>query len=373
MQILSDEGIIRERAITFLCNKIKLLDAELVTKEVEEYLLSECKKVLQDVTADEFVLLLTMLSSLKIAKLVHGQQAIVDMVADQADLDKPFVYTEIDNTLRILQSVKHILPHFSVYVSSARFVQYICLNIFPYIEKIPKHENSDLSLELLKVLAEMAPNAINVEKLTEVIEITYTTLLNYLPISPQDGVDQNQEEETSILFTHVECLLFTFHQLVKHQDSFISAEKHPERHKDIKLRLQYLALKNQVYIKKLNEALRNLKEAERQKEENKLKAVALRTTTNINMVVKDLFHNPPTYKVNFTLSWKEPPKEPLKNITKRPSPITFERETKFQKKDERRIYQPPGGKYSTKFQGSGMPYRGGRGGRGRGGRGSWRY
>lgn len=38
--------------------------------------------------------------------------------------------------------------------------------------------------------------------------------------------------------------------------------------------------------------------------QNKLKVLALKTTTNINTLIKDLFHNPPSYKNMITLSWK---------------------------------------------------------------------
>ena len=38
--------------------------------------------------------------------------------------------------------------------------------------------------------------------------------------------------------------------------------------------------------------------------QNKVKVVALKTTNNISLLIKDLFHNPPSYKVQVNLSWK---------------------------------------------------------------------
>ena len=65
--------------------------------------------------------------------------------------------------------------------------------------------------------------------------------------------------------------------------------------------MQYLARGTQAYIKSLREAL---KDADLKSEENKIRAVALKTTSNINTMIKDLFHTPPSYKSTVSLSWK---------------------------------------------------------------------
>lgn len=44
-QILQGEDIVRERAIKFLSTKLKTLPEEVLTKEVEEFILTESKKV----------------------------------------------------------------------------------------------------------------------------------------------------------------------------------------------------------------------------------------------------------------------------------------------------------------------------------------
>lgn len=44
-QILQGEDIVRERAIKFLSTKLKTLPEEVMTKEVEEFILTESKKV----------------------------------------------------------------------------------------------------------------------------------------------------------------------------------------------------------------------------------------------------------------------------------------------------------------------------------------
>jgi hypothetical protein len=49
-QILSGDDLIRERCIKFLTVKIKSLGHDVITKDAEDVLISECKKVLQVMT-----------------------------------------------------------------------------------------------------------------------------------------------------------------------------------------------------------------------------------------------------------------------------------------------------------------------------------
>lgn len=62
-------------------------------------------------------------------------------------------------------------------------------------------------------------------------------------------------------------------------------------------RLQYFARVCQAYQKRLREAIANKKGEELKTEENKIKLIALKTTANINALIRDLFHQPPSYKV----------------------------------------------------------------------------
>ena len=60
----------------------------------------------------------------------------------------------------------------------------------------------------------------------------------------------------------------------------------------------------QAYIKTLKEVLANKSNLELQKPENQLKSQALRCTTNIQALIRDLFHTPPIYKAKVVISWK---------------------------------------------------------------------
>lgn len=95
-------------------------------------------------------------------------------------------------------------------------------------------------------------------------------------------------------------------------------------------RLQYFARHVQGYVKELRDVMQKKKGEDLKSDEvvmicriafviplaiadltvvflqNKLKVIALKTTTNINTLIRDLFHNPPSYKSSLTLSWKTP-------------------------------------------------------------------
>lgn len=117
---------------------------------------------------------------------------------------------------------------------------------------------------------------------------------------PPDDVGE-LATEPRLEFSYVECLMYAFHKLLKQCPDFFSDA---ERLKDFKIRLQYFARGIQGYIKKLREALTGKTAEELKSDDNKLKVVALKTTSNINVLIKDLFHSPPSFKSMITLSWK---------------------------------------------------------------------
>lgn len=46
-QILNGEDIVRERCLKFLTVKLKALGHDVINKEAEDFMIAECKKVLQ--------------------------------------------------------------------------------------------------------------------------------------------------------------------------------------------------------------------------------------------------------------------------------------------------------------------------------------
>uniref|UniRef100_A0A8C4VD03 Apoptosis inhibitor 5 n=1 Tax=Falco tinnunculus TaxID=100819 RepID=A0A8C4VD03_FALTI len=337
-QILQGEDIVRERAIKFLSTKLKTLPEEVMTKEVEEFILTESKKVLEDVTGEEFVLFMKILSGLKSLQTVSGRQQLVELVAEQADLEQTFNPSDPDCVDRLLQCTRQAVPLFSV----------------------------------LKLLAEMSSFCGDMEKLESNLKKLFDKLLEYMPLPPEEAENGENagNEEPKLQFSYVECLLYSFHQLGRKLPDFLTAKLNAEKLKDFKIRLQYFARGLQVYIRQLRLALQGKTGEALKTEENKIKVVALKITNNINVLIKDLFHIPPSYKSTVTLSWK--PVQKADASQKRASEDTTsssppKKASAGPKRDARQIYNPPSGKYSSNLGSFSYEQRGGfRGGRGRG-------
>ncbi|KAL5006738.1 hypothetical protein ScPMuIL_015544 [Solemya velum] len=371
-QIMGEEDVVREKALKFLTVKLATLPDETLDKEAEDFVIAECKKVLQDVTKDEFIDLVTIMKCLKSMNTVQGRQQLVDLITEQAELDQPFDASDTDSVDRLIQCIKQCSSLFSKNVHSRAFVAYICDNVIPALpDLVTSEEGADIRLDILKVLAEISEFAGELEQEDTKVEKVFIRLLEYMPLPPSEENDDltNGTEEPKLQFSFVECLMFTFHQLGRKCPGFLTDENNAERLKDFRIRLQYFARGVQVYIKQLRAALQGKTGEELKTDENKIKVVALKITSNINTLIKDLFHNPPSYKSTLTLSW-----QPLL-VSKRITPITFDAGDPSAKKlnrEARQIYAPPGGKFSEKAgtyqqQGGGRgSFRGGRG-RGRGG------
>lgn len=63
-QILNGDEDVREQAIKFLCARLKSATESDMTKETEEYVLAECKKIMEDVTGAEFFSLMQVSSDI---------------------------------------------------------------------------------------------------------------------------------------------------------------------------------------------------------------------------------------------------------------------------------------------------------------------
>ena len=64
-QILNGDEDIREQAIKYLCSRLKVSSDVDMSKEAEEYVLAECKKIMEDVTGAEFYSLMQVFFELK--------------------------------------------------------------------------------------------------------------------------------------------------------------------------------------------------------------------------------------------------------------------------------------------------------------------
>lgn len=79
---------------------------------------------MQDVTADEFHSIMEVLGWTRLGSTVTGQQELIDITVEQAELSEPFKHTNIEQWNRLVQCIKHALPFFSVSVHSSVLLIY---------------------------------------------------------------------------------------------------------------------------------------------------------------------------------------------------------------------------------------------------------
>merc|ERR1719454_2694730 len=221
----------------------------------------------------------------------------------------------------------------------------------------------------------------NLDKLETRTPQVFTTLLTLMPLPPpaktdKEAADAAEESAQTLLFSHVEALMYVFHTLATRHPAVLAEESAAERLKDFRIRLQYFARGVQVYIKQLKLALQGKSGEALKSEENKMKVAALKVTSNIQTLIRDLFHNPPSYKASISLSWLKPAaKAPATTASpgqKRTQSGGGDAEVKKAARSGtkgQRVYAPPSGKFSEKAgtysdSGTGGGYRNGRGGGG---------
>ncbi|XP_063530539.1 apoptosis inhibitor 5 [Cydia strobilella] len=374
--------IVRERCIKFLATKVKQLGREIINKEVEEIIITECKKILEDVVAEEFEHIMDLLTWSRLGKTAAGKKELVQIVVALAFSPDDWHPEDTEHVERIIQCTQHALPLFSPQVDSTQFVNFFCDYVLPKWKEIASPEGgSDYKLELLKIFAEITEHCGELEKAQEKIDAVHDLLINYLPEAPVEEEEKTDTDKTetstakpedskptpSLQFSHVECALFALHSLCRKAPEALGADA--ARLKALRLRLQYTARLTQGYIKKLKEVTKGKKGDDANSEENKLKVVALKTTSNINTLIRDIFRSPPSFKSRVQLSFlskktekeekrSETPADKQQSPPKRHRPITFDNGEEKSSPEKRarsgernqKMYTPPSGKYSSRLQ-----------------------
>ncbi|XP_058120078.1 apoptosis inhibitor 5 homolog isoform X1 [Anopheles ziemanni] len=389
-QIVAGDETTRFRSFQFINNKLMKMEPEILTKAVEDFVITEVKKITLDVTSDEFHQCMSILNQTKLSKTLPGHVELVTIAAEQADLesDPGALASDDENVERFIQCSTEAMPYFSSQVESTQFVKFMCEKFLrPNVWNLigATDDQHQTQLRLLKVFAEMCAFCGTLEKPSEKVEAIYDVLLEYMPLPP---LDADMNETPSFQFSHAECLLYALHILGKQAVEFLTFPEDPAKLKDFRSRLQYLARGTQGYIKKLQEAVKGKTAEEMKSEENQIKATALKTTSNISTLIRDLFHSPPSFKSVVHLSWvvpkekkvqKQKPEETTRASTKRHAPITFDsngkstgdsngpKQPKPSPTGSQKMYTPPSGKYSGKLQNNYQSKNGGGGRRSSGG------
>lgn len=372
----------RVKCLQLIHNKfIKPIDSQ--PTEIENIVVEESKKLLQDeISSDEIVIIITCLKHSKYGKTAVGQQELLDFISEIMELDGEFDPLEDCTVDRVIICTTHALPLFSAKNESTKFVAYYCDQILPQWDKIVTLEQGKLfQLQLLRHLAEMSIYCGKFENPSLHVVQIFDKIKVYMPAPPENA---DVYKMPNLEFSYVECLLFTFHRLARQCPDFLTHD--PQILKDFRARLVYFSRGvqgcNKVIQTKSIEGLSSVNMAKAK--------IAPSLLNNINVLIKDLFYQPPMYKCNVTLSFKQ---ETIEKELKKPAgssgqkrhvPITFDNGSTTSKQirpnrsgDNVKLYTPPSGKFSNNFQnydrGSSRSNRPrGRGARGRGAGRNWR-
>jgi hypothetical protein len=319
---VSEIDQVRKRAINFLVTKLPLfIDNNSATttaastefhlnKDIEDLLVQNVKKSLMDVDSEEFILFIRLLTALPSMSTLTGRQELVNIIMSQSEIDKSFNddTNPLERLIILFSCIQQAIPLFSRNVPSTKYVNYYLENVLVVFNSV---KNDDIQFEIIKSLADLCShfngnsNVITANQSNLNLKTLFTILLKYLPDPPT--VTTDAQTDTKFNFSYVECLLYSFHLLARFQpDFFTSTPEAKEQLGDFRIKLQYFAKGTQNYIKELRHSLANVTtQADKESEENKIRRVALKVTTNIDTLIKDLFHNPPSFKSSITLSWKQ--------------------------------------------------------------------
>lgn len=380
--------IVRERCIKFLSSKIQQLGREIINKEAEELIITECKKILEDVVAEEFEHIMELLTWSRLGKTPLGKKELVQIVAALAFSPDDWHPEDPEYIDRLIQCTQHAVPLFSPQVDSTQFINFFCDHVLPKWKDIVVADGaSDSKLELLKIFAEITEYSGDLENAQQRIDTVFEVLMDYLPEAPVEDETQKTKEDKveetktapSLQFSHVECALFALHSLCRKSPNSLTSDA--AKLKMLRLRLQYTARLTQGYIKKLKEVTQSQKTEDENSEESKLKVAALKTTSNINTLIRDIFRTPPSFKSKVQLSFKSKKSEKEEKQTastsdatkdspqKRHRPITFDNGGEKESPEKRsrssdrnlKMYTPPSGKYSSRINSSRFSGSSGRG------------
>ncbi|CAH8568130.1 unnamed protein product [Heterobilharzia americana] len=384
----------RENTLKFLCERLKTLPDDVLTSDLESFVVEQINRVLHDVSEEEFPMLISILSSLKCMSTLTGRQKLVGMITQQALQAVP-IFNARDRACiaQIRESCKQAALCVSKNVNAHDLYIYLLEKFLPQFGDFTE-DSFDERLSLLQLTAELlsfpspALNSTKSEDIVKYLDSSFNILLVFLPSIPSEDTTKISEQPVDnkptlnhmgLKFSELEAVLFICCQLGCYSPEYFGGkstdtelkssaiQSGTERLRTIRPRLQYLSQLAQDYAANISGQL----DKDVQSEESKLRIMAHRLMMNIQRMVRCFFHNPPMFKsINVPLSWIQPLVSPIPG-TKRPFPTEQVNQNSTgarQTRADRPLYTPPVGQWS-RVDGNDFNKgrnRFGRGGRGRG-------
>lgn len=291
----SDDRDLCHQAINFLHSKLKLILSYDQSKEIEETIVVSCKKVIGEVCDEECLLLVKTLKMLPSMATLTGRLHLLDVISQRLHLDRqPHGIEELKQILTFIRETDSLL---SKNVPSTVFVNYICLSILPLI--VVQDSDENLMTGFLHVLAEMVIfyDDNSCEKCLKSIYSCINDIIQCPAMNDEQGVLPLPEIEvySAEELIRVEYILFAFHHLCRSYPQFLVLSENLERLKNLRSRLQFVSRVALMSKKKMQSQSAT---------DSMIKTIEEIRMNNIISIIKDFFHNPPSFKTDIVLSFK---------------------------------------------------------------------
>nr|VZI18246.1 unnamed protein product [Spirometra erinaceieuropaei] len=328
-QMLADNsGSPRDHVLRFLAESLKRLPKETLDDQLEEFILEQTNKVLLDVSENEFILLITVLSSLKCMSTVPGRQKLVNMITTQVVQAVPsFDPQDASCLAQVRESGRQAVRFLSKNVTAGAFLKYTLEKVIPFFEPI----SSDLDRRgILRVLTEFSMHpgdallSCSETEKAQILCPLYALLLNSLPNIPEDPLlalapaVESDAESGHLNMLEIECLLFSIVNLSRLLPNFLdftepsggdstSNSEAASRVRCLRPKLQYLARLIQLYRRNILSSTEELLKMEEIPHES-ASDEAKQTLSNVEALVRLFFRNRPTLDISTMVpSWKKIP------------------------------------------------------------------
>jgi hypothetical protein len=290
--------------------------------DVEQHISGFIKQVLEDVTDDEFTVLIGVLVKLRIYQ-GEGRVKLVQLLEELSEANKSPAVTDVDATAKFVHCFAAAAPLCKDGVCSVVFWQHVTNELLPKLAQLA----SELKLFLLRAVAESS-RSVSSSIARAVFPSLHTVLLDAVPRPSVIHAPQFN-------FSYIECVLYAAHQIgSKAPWSFKNltgvnvntpsigqpwehldpVDKLTERRTDFKIRLEYLLQTTKANVTQLAARLSELRRVDASKlsandqtalrEQIEQLTVALSTTKNIQAMSEPWLQQKPTFFTGtLNLSW----------------------------------------------------------------------
>lgn len=347
-QIKTGDSLVRAECFKFLQAKFRSLGPEVRSPSFEKSLLKGVCKVMRSLeTRDQFMDIMEIVNSTKLAKTAEGRRAIIEMIEVMLDIKNDFRGADDAEAIaKLLVAADYVFPFFNEKNSSATLFTYFCTRVLPKVRTlVDRNENAYFSI--LKMAVELA---LYFGKMDEkIIKICLRSLLEVAESFLYKAPAILPEKMPDYQFSFLESILYLIRKVGRIQPAVMSEILKQET--QFRSKLGYLLQALLPYKSKLRNDLQSLPREELGNEFKRI--TCLRVLANITTICKELyFTNEPATAASqekLRLSWKAS----QLSSSASPSPIlppSSSRKVTIVKRnaldEQPKIYQPPGGKFS---------------------------